>query len=551
MSRTADQNQIVPPVTNPGLRVFERFPVDWQATVQCADWTVAERIAAANVSRGGMFLRTDRTFAVGARVEVTLKLPDASHVVMLASVRHLQAGDPASKLAAGVGIEVDAKHRNELCALVEIARIRQGKPPVSPESDGARGDESTPYSASAPPGRRGVEFPRGTLCPIVGIDLGTSYSGLAVGVGEGAYPVPDELGRLRVPSLVSYAGAGGKPVAGWDALALQRTMPEQTIPAVKRLLGVSYASDELVRYRQQHPALRLTAGPTGGPLFELSRQPLDVVQVGARILRHLKETAQTRLGMPVSQAVYAHPLSFGPTQLVALEQMAQMADVTLLSFIPEPVATARALGYGATAPELVAVCDLGGGSFDCAVMEIGPRDYRILASASDVAVGGDAFDAQLAAAVADAALKRCGEDKRPAGAAWRDLLVRSERAKRRLTTDRVTSVELPPCQDAQSSGRAVQEIDRAAYQRICEPLIRQATALCVRVLADAALRPDRLSRVSLSGGMAHLPFLQQNFEVLFGRPLADLPLRDHAVALGAALLAAQMAGHLAHEARLP
>jgi molecular chaperone DnaK len=523
-----------PLATTPtGLRAFERFPVDWEALVQCSDWGSAERIAAANVSRGGMFLRTERRLEPGARVKIVMRLPEGADVVLLASVRHGQSG--------GVGVEVDATHRNELLALVEIARLRQGKPPTPPSSEHA--------TTSAPAaGRRRVAFPRGNTCPIVGIDFGTSASGLAVGVNDAVYSVPDTVGRLRSPSVVVYREKAGAPVVGWDALKLQRAAQERAIGAVKPLIGRPFSDPLVSRYLSRSP-LEGFSGDGSVLQFDLGHTRVDVVQLTAHLLRHLKQTRQEQVGIPIEQAVLAHPITFSRTQVDALHRAAEIAGISVISTVPEALASARAMGLGQAETQIVAVCDFGGGSFEMSVLEIGARTYGVLASASDAQLGGNDFDDHLTAAVAEAVERRCARTIEIGSAQWQHLRLRCERAKRRLASDEATAIELPACNADSAEAGDRQQINRASYERICQPLIEGVLQLCNGALSEAGLEPRQVDEVVLTGGMFHLPFVRRALEGLFERSLTEQSRHDDLVALGAGLTAAQMVGHSAQQIR--
>jgi len=208
------------------LRAEQRHEVDWRCTVRCADWRAAECIAVQNVSQGGMFLRMSDPPPIGSVVKVTVEPPDGSKVELSGKVRHVNTpGMSASNnRPVGVGVEIDPAYHNELLALAEIARIRQGKPPEAeappPAAPRPHAEAPRPHPAQAGPPRSAVDRPAfpggGAVADILGIDFGATYSSVAAVVGEVVGCVQDEGGRAQIPSLLFFP-EGGDAVVGWEA----------------------------------------------------------------------------------------------------------------------------------------------------------------------------------------------------------------------------------------------------------------------------------------------------------------------------------------------
>lgn len=525
------------PQDREALREDPRFQVELQAAVQCPDWQAAETIAAGNVSKGGMFLRTAREFQIGARVEVTLQLPDERAIVLPATVRHVVAADEASGRPAGVGVEVDATSRNELLALIDIARLRQGKPLST----------AGPLSATPTGARRRVAFPQGKQAGIVGIDFGVSYSCLAVAVDDTVYTVPDALGRGQIPSLVGFP-EGGAPVIGWDARKLQAERPDRTVASVKRLLGRQYDEQEVAGFVHSAP-YRTSQAPDGTTVVEIGDQSYPVVQIAALIIAQLKQSAEAQTGVTVDKAVLSHPVSFTAPQTQALQRAAELAGLEVSGMVSEPLAAALGHGHGLQQTELIAAYDFGGGTFDFTVLELSASQFRVLGSAGDPWLGGDDFDIALAHAVANTFWRKTRVELPKRVVEWQRLVLACERAKRRLSVDDQSAIDLPQIVRAPEPLDLRQMLDRGALQRVCEALFERSTAVCQQVLDQVGLRPDQLARVVLAGGTTRIPFVREHLGRLFGATLGKDVSPDDAVALGAGLYAARLVGHPALKAQ--
>lgn len=500
-----------------------------------------------------MFLRTERKLSVGARVEVDLELPDGSHVPIQATVRHLSALGPAAPTAAaGIGVEVDATYHNELAALAEIARLRQA--PTPPPSGPARRRLALDHSPTPPP-QRAISLPAGALGGIVGIDLGSALSALAATAGETVYTVPDAHGRTQHPSMVCLGCcAERQSVVGWDAHRLQLDHPGRVIAGAKRLLGHPFAEGA--------PAAQLTAlpygcepGPDGEAVLIVGEQGdaqgtrrVSATEICGLVLSHLQRNAAEQLGQPIRRAVLTFPVLASPAQREGLRRAAQRAELEVVELIPEPLAAALAHGFGRGPSEVVGVYDFGG-SFQFTVLELSATAYRVLGTATLPDVGGDQLDRALAEAVAETLRRRSGLELPANGLIWQKLLQTCERAKRRLSADEVTLIDVSSACPTAASDALSQQVQREAVERLFRPVLERTRAACAEALRAASLLPSRLEAIVLAGGVARLPFVRREVERI--GPLAGGSgiQPEDAVVLGAATFAARLAGRPTREVR--
>lgn len=537
----------------PALRSNPRLPVDWRATIRCPDWASAEQLAATNVSRGGMFLRTERELQIGARVEVAVELPDGSRVPVQATVRHVKAPDAATPGALrGIGIEVDAAYRNELAALAEIARLRQGP---APNASASAPRPLVLDRSPTPPPRRAIALPAGASGEIVGIDLGSALSGLAATAGHTVYTVPDAYGRTQHPSLVCLdCDAERQAVVGWDAHRLRLDHHERVIAGAKRLLGAPFADP---RWAAELAALPYgcEAGPDGEAVLVIGTagdprgtRRVSATEVCSLVLDHVHRTAAEQLGRPVRRAVLTHPVLATPAQREALGRAARRAELEVIELIPEPLAAALAHGFGRGASEVVGVYDFGG-SFQFTVLELSATAYRVLGTASLRDVGGDQLDQALAEAVAETLRRRHGVELPANGPIWHKLLQTCERAKRRLSVDEMTLIDLGNATPAGTDEALSQQIQREAVERLFRPVLERTRAACAEGLRAAGLLPSALQAIVLAGGIVRLPFVKREVERIARVVPGGAVQPEDAVVLGAATFAARLSGHATTEVR--
>jgi molecular chaperone HscC len=359
--------------------------------------------------------------------------------------------------------------------------------------------------------------------PILGIDLGTTFSLVAVLQGDEPVVLPNALGEDLTPSAVSLLDDGSL-VVGAAARARATTHPERTVLAFKRDMGTSRT-------------------------VTLGARSFTAVELSALILRSLREDAERALGVAVEEAVVTVPAYFGDLQRQATKDAGAIAGLRVERIINEPTAAALAYGLHQRDRELRAVVlDLGGGTFDVTLVEIVEGVIEVQGTAGDVRLGGDDFDRAFAAHLRRRISSELGVELHPGEVTTARVVDAAERAKRRLTNADRTSIALPGV-ETRSGGRADVELEctRKEAEEVWAPLLDRLRAPITRALSDAGVRPNAIDEVLLVGGSTRMPCITQLAAQMFGRlPLRSLP-PDEAVALGAAVQAALKQGAAAVE----
>ncbi len=517
------------PHRDPVLRDHDRIPVSWRATIRCSSWETAEKVATTNISKGGMFLRTEKDLPIGSKVEILLQLPDNTERSLIATVRHITSPSSVEHQdrVPGVGIEVDPSQREELRVITEIARDEQSKPHFQPQP-----------VAPIPTHEKTSTFPSGQIAGIVGVDLGMSFSSVAVTVDGVPQMVPTPEGLIQLPSIIAFP-PDSAPLVGWDALQGPILYPDRTITSAKRLLGRDFSDHMVAGYLFALPLVTM-AGPDNMILVEIDGEKLAVPQICGLLLEHLRQTAEQCLEREVRRAVFTCPVTFGPMQQNALIRAAKIAGFEPVAIINEPVAGALAHGLGRDKRERVAVYDFGGGTFDFSVIELEGDSHRVLVSKGDAWLGGDDFDRLLAEAVANGFWQKTHIELRDRMVEWGKLMMGCEAAKRQLTTDLVTKLLLKNILMSPRPQDLEQRIDRDGLRYICMGLFEQSLVLCREALAEISLAPRDLHRVIATGGTSRIPFIREGLEQFFEREISDEVDPQEAVPLGAAVYAARL-----------
>lgn len=376
--------------------------------------------------------------------------------------------------------------------------------------------------------------------PVIGIDLGTTNSVVAVADKNGARVLSDEDGVL-IPSVVSFHPSGDVLV-GSNAKERRLLDAQNTVYSVKRLIGRPYTSYEVTQARDRF-AFELSEGPSGGVLVTARGETYTLSEISAFVLRHVRKVAETALETECGQAVVTVPANFNELQRSATKAAGRVAGLEVLRILNEPTAAALAYGYNKTSNERVAVYDLGGGTFDITILQLAGDVFEVLATAGDTFLGGDDVDSAIADHMAAQFLEQSRYDVRQDRQAYERLKAAAEWAKIQLSDK--PQVKLCIEELAYGDGGKALNLDfaltRDQLEHMCQPLVARSFDVCEDAMKAAGLRPTQLDNVILVGGSTRIPLLQRMVAEYFGRkPLADID-PDLVVAQGAALQALSLA----------
>jgi molecular chaperone HscA len=363
----------------------------------------------------------------------------------------------------------------------------------------------------------------------VGIDLGTTNSLVATVRGGRAAALPDELGATMLPSVVNYSEPQ-KTLVGAAALALAVAHPADTLVSVKRYMGRGRADAHDDAQRSHY---RLAQGDEGMVRFVTSAGEISPVQASAQILDTLRDRAVATLGGDLDGAVITVPAYFDEAQRQATKDAATLAGVPVLRLLNEPTAAAVAYGLDSAEEGVIAVYDLGGGTFDISILRLHRGVFEVLATGGDTALGGDDFDA----AVADWVLQQLGSPTLAAGQ-YRQLQALAREAKERLSSELEVTVDV----SSLLPGNAALTLSRDSFEHLVQPLVKRTLRACRRCLRDASL-DDPVDNIVLVGGSTRVPLVRAAVADFFQRePLLDID-PDQVVALGAAIQADILVGN--------
>jgi molecular chaperone DnaK len=381
---------------------------------------------------------------------------------------------------------------------------------------------------------------------VIGIDLGTTNSCVAVLEGGEAVVVPNSEGSRTTPSMVAFT-EGGERLVGQIAKRQAITNPEATVYVVKRLIGRKFDEPEVKRSTGLVP-YRIVPAANGDAWVETGGKAYSPAEVSAMVLAKMKETAEDYLGEPVTEAIVTCPAYFNDAQRQATKDAGRIAGLNVLRIINEP--TAAALAYGidkqkAGKTERVAVYDLGGGTFDITILELNSGVFEVKATNGNTFLGGEDFDQRLIDWLAKRFLEQTGIDLKRDRMALQRLKEAAERAKHELSSSAETEVNLPfITADASGPKHLAEAIDRRALEALCGDLVEATIEPCKLALKDAGLTPQQLDTVILVGGMTRMPKVQEVVKRFFGREPHRGVNPDEVVAVGAAIQGAIMKGEV-------
>ncbi|MBH0237390.1 molecular chaperone DnaK [Methylobrevis albus] len=376
---------------------------------------------------------------------------------------------------------------------------------------------------------------------VIGIDLGTTNSCVAVMDGKTAKVIENSEGARTTPSIVAFAD-GAERLVGQPAKRQAVTNPTNTIFAVKRLIGRRY-EDPMVEKDKKLVPYDIVKGDNGDAWVAAEGKKYSPSQISAMVLQKMKETAEAYLGTTVDQAVITVPAYFNDAQRQATKDAGKIAGLEVLRIINEPTAAALAYGLDKNDGKTIAVYDLGGGTFDISVLEIGDGVFEVKSTNGDTFLGGEDFDMRLVSYLADEFKKDQGIDLRGDKLALQRLKEAAEKAKIELSSSSQTEVNLPfITADASGPKHLAIKLTRAKFEALVDDLVQRTIEPCKAALKDAGLSASQIDEVVLVGGMTRMPKIQEVVKQFFGKDPHKGVNPDEVVAMGAAIQAGVLQG---------
>ena len=379
------------------------------------------------------------------------------------------------------------------------------------------------------------------MAKVIGIDLGTTNSCVAVMEGANAKVIENAEGMRTTPSIVAFTDDGERLV-GQPAKRQAVTNPERTIFAVKRLIGRRY-DDPMVERNKKLVPYKIVRASNGDAWVEVDGKAYSPSQISAFVLMKMKETAEAYLGHKVEKAVITVPAYFNDAQRQATKDAGRIAGLEVLRIINEPTAAALAYGLDKKKSGTIAVYDLGGGTFDISILEIGDGVFEVKSTNGDTFLGGEDFDMRLVNYLADEFQKEQGIDLRRDKLALQRLKEAAEKAKIELSSTTQTEINLPfITADASGPKHLTMKLTRAKFEALVDDLIQKTIEPCRQALKDAGISAGEVDEVVLVGGMTRMPKVQEVVKQLFGKEPHKGVNPDEVVAVGAAIQAGVLQG---------
>ncbi|UCC80266.1 MAG: molecular chaperone DnaK [Candidatus Zixiibacteriota bacterium] len=374
---------------------------------------------------------------------------------------------------------------------------------------------------------------------VIGIDLGTTNSCVAVMEGGDPVVIPNPEGGRTSPSIVAFS-KDGQRLVGQVAKRQAITNPENTIFSIKRFMGRRHSE---VASEEKIVPYKVVGAPNDDCRVVALDKEYAPPEISAMILQYLKKTAEDYLGSEVKQAVITVPAYFNDSQRQATKDAGKIAGMEVLRIINEPTAASLAYGLDKKKDQKIAVFDLGGGTFDISVLELGEGVFEVRSTNGDTHLGGDDFDQRIIDWMADEFKKNEGIDLRKDRMALQRLKEAAEKAKCELSTTAQTSLNLPFITADQNGPKHLDlTLTRAKFEQLVDDLIERTVEPCKKALADAKMKPSDIDEVILVGGMTRMPKVQETVKSLFGRDPHKGVNPDEVVAVGAAIQAGVLAG---------
>lgn len=378
------------------------------------------------------------------------------------------------------------------------------------------------------------------MSKIIGIDLGTTNSCVAVMEGNEAVVIPNAEGKRTTPSVIAFV-EGGEIKVGDPAKRQAVTNPTKTIASIKRFMGEKFSG---VQNELTHTAYNVVKGDNDTPRVDIDGRLYTPQELSAMTLQKMKKTAEDYLGQTVTQAVITVPAYFNDAQRQATKEAGQIAGLEVMRIINEP--TAAALAYGLDKggqDKKIAVYDLGGGTFDISILELGDGVFEVLSTNGDTHLGGDDFDQVIINWLANEFNAAEGVDLRQDPMALQRLKEAAEKAKIELSSSAQTEINLPyVTATATGPKHLVQTLTRAKFEQLADDLVRRSMEPCKKALQDAGLSTGDIDEVILVGGSTRIPVIQEQVEKFFGKKPSKGVNPDEVVAIGAAIQGGVLTG---------
>ena len=369
---------------------------------------------------------------------------------------------------------------------------------------------------------------------VIGIDLGTTNSCVAVMEGGDPKVIQNAEGTLTTPSMVAFNNSGERLI-GQVAKRQSVTNPERTIFSVKRMMGQKVEAKEVQKLKEVAP-YHLSESSNGLVCVEVDGKKYTPPEISAFILQKIKQTAEDYLGETVTEAVITVPAYFNDSQRQATKDAGKIAGLDVLRIINEPTAAALAYGLEKNNDQKIVVFDLGGGTFDVSILEIGDGVFEVKATNGDTFLGGDDFDIRIIDFLADEFKKEQGIDLRSDKMALQRLKEAAEKAKHELSASSETEVHLPFITADSSGPKHLNiKITRAKFEQLVADLVEKCLVPCEKALKDSGFRASDIHEVILVGGMTRMPKIQEKVKAFFGKEVHKGVNPDEVVAIGAAI----------------
>lgn len=375
---------------------------------------------------------------------------------------------------------------------------------------------------------------------IIGIDLGTTNSCVYVMEGKDPKCITNPNGGRTTPSIVAFTDK--ETLVGDTAKRQAVTNPERTVFAVKRLMGRRYDAPEVTRWKEHSP-YRIVAAGNGDAAVEVDGRHYSPPEISAKILAQLKKDAEAYLGESVTEAVITVPAYFNDAQRQATKDAGRIAGLDVKRIINEPTAASLAYGFDKKANEKIAVFDLGGGTFDISILEVGDNVVEVRATNGDTFLGGEDFDQRIIEHLVEEFKKESGIDLSKDRMALQRLKEAAENAKKELSSSMESEINLPfITADASGPKHLMMKLSRAKLEQLVGDLVDRSIEPCRKALADAGLSASEIDEVVLVGGMTRMPLVQKKVGEFFGKEPNRSMNPDEVVAMGASIQGGVLAG---------